>query len=207
MADISPGQFPTTPSFQAVAFKIVTPTITSVTNSGKMRRVGQGHSYYSFDVKYPQISAQDQGKVMAFVATAQGPVFSFEIVLPEISTSKATDATTANTTITTSANITYGQRYVTVNNCGNNKQIVKAGDYFRFANHSKVYMATQDVTSNGAGAANITFSGSSVTSVTSGTRLQIQDVPFTVVLAEEEQSYDVGYGGVSTLSLSMREVW
>jgi hypothetical protein len=96
---------------------------------------------------------------------------------------------------------------VTVSNCGNNKQILRAGDYFRFANHSKVYMATADVTSNGSGAANILFSGSAVTSVTSGTRLQIQDVPFTVVLAEDAQSYDVGYGGISSLSLSMREVW
>jgi hypothetical protein len=207
MADISPGQFPSSPSFQAVAFTINTPTITSVTNAGKMRRVGQGHSYYSFDVRYSSITAQDQGKVMGFVATAQGPVFSFEIVLPEISTSKATDATTANATITSSANITYGQKYVTVSNCGNNKQILRAGDYFRFANHSKVYMATADVTSNGSGAANILFSGSAVTSVTSGTRLQIQDVPFTVVLAEDAQSYDVGYGGISSLSLSMREVW
>ncbi len=47
------GTFPSSPGFQAVNFKINTPTLTSETLSGKKRRVGMGHSYYTFTVKFP----------------------------------------------------------------------------------------------------------------------------------------------------------
>ena len=207
MADISPGQFPTNPSFESVNFRIVTPTIVSETNSGKLRRVGYGHSYYTFDVKYPYLTYNQAGTVNSFVATAQGPLFSFEIVLPEVSYSDAPDAVTANATITTSGNLTYGAKTMTVSNCGANKTVMQPGDYFKFANHSKVYMCTTTVTSNGSGVANVTFSGSLVTNVPSGTRMTITAVPFTVVLAEQTQEYMVSTRGITNLTLSMREVW
>lgn len=207
MADISPGQFPTTPSFQAINFKINTPTIVSETNSGKMRRVGYGHSFYTFEAKYPSLTASQLGEVMGFVATAQGPLFSFEIVLPELSTSKASDSSYANATCTVSSTVAVGQKYAPLSNCGANKTIFKAGDFFRFDTHSKVYMVTQDVTSDGSGVANLIFSGSSVASVASGTKLWANGVPFTVILDGPEQSFESGYGGITTLSLSMREVW
>lgn len=207
MADIGPGQFPTTPSFVSVNFKLNTPTITSETNSGKVRRVGYGHSYYTFDVKYPSITNSQLGEVMGFVATAQGSLFSFEIVLPEISTSKAADSTYANSTATLSSTASFGQKYALLSNCGANNDILKAGDFIRFDNHSKVYMVTQDVSSDGAGTANLRFSGSLVTSVPSGTKLWCNGVPFTVILTGPEQSFDMGFGGISSLSLSMREIW
>lgn len=207
MADISPGQFPTTPSFTSVNFRIITPTITTETSAGKLRRVGFGHSFYTFDVKYQNLTYNLAGIVQGFVALAQGPLLSFEIVLPEISYSDAAAATTANSTITSSATITAGQKWVNVNNCGANATVLLAGDYFRFANHSKVYMTTTDVVANSGGAANIVFSGSAVSSVPSGTRLHIQAVPFTVVLADSQQEYEVGQRGITTLGLSMREVW
>lgn len=207
MADISPGQFPANPSFEAVNFRILTPTITSETSAGKVRRVGFGHSFYTFDVRYRYLTYRDAGTVMAFVALAQGPLFSFEIVLPEISYSDAADSVAANSTITTSGNITSGAKTMTVANCGANKSVMHAGDYFKFANHSKVYMATQDVTSNGSGVATVTFSGGLVTNVPSGTRMTITAVPFTVILAESTQEYEVSQRGITTLALSMREVW
>lgn len=207
MADISPGQFPTNPSFEAVNFRILTPTITSETTAGKVRRVGFGHSFYTFDVRYRYLTYRDAGTVMAFVALAQGPLFSFEIVLPEISYSDAADSVSANATITTSGALTFGAKTMTVNNCGANKSVMQAGDYFKFANHSKVYMATQDVTSNASGVATVTFSGGLVTNVSSGTRMTITAVPFTVILAEGTQEYEVSQRGITTLALSMREVW
>ena len=207
MADISPGQFPASPSFEAVNFRIITPTITSETSAGKVRRVGFGHSYYTFDVRYRYLTYRDAGTVMAFVATAQGPLFSFEIVLPEISYSDAPDSVSANSTITTNGNLTFGAKTMSVANCGANKTVMYAGDYFKFANHSKVYMATNDVVSNASGVATINFSGGLVTNVTTGTRMTITAVPFTVVLAEGTQEYEVSQRGITTLALSMREVW
>jgi hypothetical protein len=205
MADISPGQFPTTPSAQAINFKINTPGITSETNSGKVRRVGYGHSYYTFELKYPSLTASQLGEITGFVATAQGTLFSFEIVLPKLSVSKASNTSANNTA--TSATITAGQKYVTLTGLPTSTTVLKAGDFFRFNTHSKMYMVTQDLTSSGAGTANLQFSGSAVTSVASGTRIWTNGVPFTVILTDPEQAFDASYGGISTLSLGMREIW
>jgi len=206
MADISPGQFPQTPSFQSVNFKINTPVITSETNAGKLRRVAHGHSYYSFEVKYPSLTASQLGEVTGFCATALGPMYSFEIVLPELSTSKASNTSANN--VATTGTVAAGQRWVNLTGVGvNNTVILKAGDFFRFNTHSKVYMVTQEVTTSGSGTANVQFSGACVSSVPSGTRIWTNGVPFTMVLDSPEQSFESSYGGISTVSLAMREVW
>lgn len=207
MADISPGQFPTSPSFQSVNFKINTPTITSETTSGKMRRVAQGHSYYSFEVRYPSVTQTDVGRVTGFLSQALGQMYSFEIVLPRISTPVAPDHASANNVATISSTIASGQKYAPLSNCGANKTILYAGDMFRFKNHSKVYMCTTDCTSDGSGVANLIFSGACVSSVPSGTKLWTSDVPFTVIVSDPEQEFEVSAGGITTLSINMREVW
>lgn len=206
MADIL-TPYPTNPGFEAVNFRINTPAIISETNSGRVRRVGYGHSYYSFDVKYRYLTYDQAGVVMSFLATAQGQLLSFEIVLPEISVSDAPAAAAATLTATVQTTVNAGVKSVTLANCGANKNILNAGDYFRFNNHSKVYMSTTNVTSNGSGLATVTFSGSLVSQVPSGTGVFLTNVPFTVVLSEPTQEYEVSQRGITTLSVSMREVW
>jgi hypothetical protein len=46
-----------------------------------------------------------------------------------------------------------------------------------------------------------------VSAVPLSTNLTITAIPFTAVIAGQEQEYEVGYGGITTLSVSMREVW
>lgn len=206
MADIT-QPWPTDPSFETVNFRVNTPTLTSETAAGKIRRVGFGHSFYTFEVKYPMLTPIQAGKINGFAAVAAGPLNSFQIVLPEISYTKSNDGATANSTATVSSTIAYGATFVMLNNCGNTKNILRAGDYFKFQSHDKVYMAVADVTSNAAGYANVQFAGHAVTGVSSTTRVQLDAVPFTAILTDPVQEYAVGYGGMTQMSLSMREVW
>ena len=199
------GTFPTSPSFETVNFKINTPTLTSETLSGKIRRVGMGVSYYTFTAKFPNVTAYNFGPILGFVAAQYGPLDSFQIVLPEISYSKSLNP--PSTTISV-ANTAIGSNTVTLSNCGNTKTVLNAGDFFKFSNHSKVYMCTSDCTSNSGGVATLYFSGSLVSALTGGTTTLVTTaVPFTVILANELQEYSVGTGGISTASLDMREVW
>ena len=207
MADIGPAQWPSTPSYRAINFRIISPAVTTETMSGKIRRVGMGHSYYTFELQYPTLTYDQLLTVQTWIAIARGPLYSFEIVLPEISISDAADATTANATITTSGNISAGATTVTLNNCGANKTVMMAGDFFKFHNHSKVYMTTAAVTSNAGGIATVQFAGGSVSSVPSGTRVQCQNVPFTAIMADTTQEITVGSMGIAELSIPMREVW
>lgn len=199
-----PGTFPST-AFETVNFKINTPTISSETLSGKRRRVGMGHSFYTFSAKMTQQTARDFGSVSGFIAQQYGSLNSFQITLPEISYSKSTNAPSTTPTVTSTTAI--GATSVTLGNCGNTKMVLAAGDFFKFANHTKVYMCTTDCTSNSSGVATLSFSGGLVYAVPSTTQVTLTAVPFTVILDNEVQEYTVGIAGMSTITLDMREVW
>lgn len=212
MADLA-TQYPTSPSFESVNFKTTTPTQISNTMSGKMRRIGIGTSFYSWEVKYPSLGRLDAGTVKGYLAQALGPQFSFEIVLPKLSYS-ALATQTASTPRTVGAMAT-GATSVNLTNCGNTQAVLAAGDYFKFNNtgHTKVYQCVAPCTSNSSGNATLYFSGPAVfnngsnVAAPSSTNLTITAVPFTVILAEDAQEFEVGYGGITSLSVSMREVW
>jgi hypothetical protein len=213
------GTFPSTPKFESVNFKINTPGLVTKTMSGKSRRVNQGHSFYSFTAKYPSITRGDLGTITGFMSQQLGSQYSFQIVLPEISYTKlATQVASATVSGGTDAlgGGIFGylagktQLTVTVPATGN---VLKAGDFFKF-NHAstpttsltKVYMcATSLVVSSGT-TGTLAFSGGLVDNIPNGTALTITAVPFTVIL-ENTNQFEVGLGGISSLSIEMTEVW
>lgn len=195
------GLYPSNPGFQSVNFRINTPTLRTETISGKSRRVGMGHSFYTFSAQYSNMRRQDFAPVIAFIAKQYGPLDDFQIILPEISFTKAPDQT--NTTVTTSANAAIGDNTVAITNVSAGKDVLYAGDYFKFDNHSKVYMCVE----NWSTGQDLYFSGSLVEAVPSGTSLTIDSVPFTVILDNDIQEYQTGIGGISTMQVDFRETW
>ena len=170
-----------------------------------MRRVSLGVSFYTWEVKYPQMAAIDAGTVNGFLGQTLGQTFSFEIILPKISYSKSTNP--PSTTVRTSATAAVGAKQVSLTNCGNTKIVLAAGDYFKFNNHSKVYMCVAPCTSNSGGAATLFFTCPLVAAVPSSTDLTITAVPFTAICSEDVQEFDTGAGGITSMSVAMREVW
>lgn len=202
MADLL--EFPVTTGFTAVDFKVINPNIVSETNSGKIRRVGQGTSYYSWTAKFPSMTPRDFGPIAGFVAQGFGQLYSFTIILPEISYSKTINQSVAPTTVGT---IPAGAVNVAVTGCSISSEVLRAGDFFKFNNHSKVYQATVNCNSNSSGNATLYFAGTTVSNVPAGTGLTITSVPFTAILAESEQDYTIEIGGIASMTLEMREVW
>lgn len=198
------GTYPQNPSFQAVNFKINTPTISTRTTSGLTRRVGMGISYYSFTAKYTNMTRYQAGPILGFVAAQYGPLESFQIYLPEISYSKTTNQT--QSAVSTTETLAIGATEVAVTGVQAGKELLRAGDFFKFQNHSKVYQCIETWTSG-----KLKFSGSLVKPVPTGTPLTIgqltDPVPFTVILENDVQQWDTGIGGVVNMSLDMREVW
>jgi len=205
------GNYPTQavsgahPGFETVNFKINTPVLTTDTFSGKRRRVALGTSFYTFTAKYSNVTAYSMGAVTGFLAAQLGQFDNFSIIVDELSYSKSPNP--PSTTPATSATLAAGSNSVTLTNCGNTKTVLAAGDFFKFANHTKVYMAVNDIVSSAGGSATLTFSGACVNSVPSGTNLTITAVPFNVICDNEIQEYTVGNGGISTMSVDFREVW
>ncbi len=206
------GTLPQSPAFEAVNFRINTPMLTNETLSGIRRRVGMGHSFYTFTAKYSNVTAYNIGPINAFLASQYGALDSFQVIIPEISYSKSTNPPT--TTPQTSANLARGANSITLTNCGANKTVLLEGDYFKFLHpstpttaYTKVYMCVEDCVSNGSGVATLYFSASAVEAIPSGTSLVIDAVPFTVIQDGDVQEYSVGAGGMTTLQIDCREVW
>jgi hypothetical protein len=134
-------------------------------------------------------------------------VESFQIVLPRISYNKAADYAQAvgNAKVKTAA--AKGVYSVALKGLGVSKAVMKAGDFFKFANHTKVYMCTNDLTSNSSGEATIYFSGKLTANVAVDEVLTITAVPFTVILDQEADEWTVGSGGMTNIEVSFREVW
>lgn len=201
MADLA-TQFPVAQGFTATNFNTITPALITETNSGKVRRAGFGHSYYTWEVELPTLTFDQAKTILGFVAQAAGQIFSFEIVLPRLSSSAAASPTST----LTHGSATAGARSVSVTGT-NNAQVIKAGDYFKFSGHTKVYQATSDLTLSAGGTGTLNFSGGLVQAITNGGTVSRNGFAWTACMEDETQDISYGPGGLAKLSIKMREVW
>lgn len=199
------GTFPTSPSYTATNFKINNPAQTSETFNGKIRRVGLGVSYYSFTIKFPPMPRTQAGPIIGFLGAQYGVMENFQILLPQESYPQANYSFGAPYIPTITANAAVGAKQVSIGGCVGLATILKAGDYFKFSNHTKVYMCTTDCVANELGAATLYFSGSLMVAVTNIVTLTVKAVPFTVMLASDVQEYEVGVERMYNLQLDLRE--
>ena len=65
---------------------------------------------------------------------------------------------------------------------------LKAGDVFKFANHTKIYMITEDLSADGT----LKFQPPLVNTVPNNVTVTKDNIPFTVRLNNDVQAYDLG---------------
>jgi hypothetical protein len=199
------GTWPTSPNFNAVNFKVNTPTLRTQTISGKTLRVGMGHSFYTFTAKYNNLTRYDAGPIQGFIAQQYGPLESFQIYLPELSYSKQLNQTTG--AVQTSSIAYQGADHVSVSGVTSGKGLLRAGDFFTFGNHRKVYQCAVTWSTGQP----LYFSGSLVKDVPSGTGITYgsynSPIAWTVIMDGDVQQWDTGIGGITNISVDFREVW
>jgi hypothetical protein len=198
------GTLPASPEPTQVKFDLQTPVIKTTTISGKTRRVAMGIQYYTMTLRYGSMTSDSLRPLQAFLASQYGGYDSFQVVLPKISYRKATD--TLTTPYATEATVV-GSTSIKMTSSSLNKTALKAGDFFKFENHSKVYMANADWSTGSTGTSFLTFTPGLVTNVVMGEIITYDAVPFTVILDNEVQTFNHGIGGIATFDLELREVW
>lgn len=199
------GSFPTSPGFTATNFKINNPSQVSETFNGKVRRVGLGVSYYSFTVKFPPMTRAQAGPVVGFLAAQYGMMESFQILLPIESYPVANYSFNAPYIPTVETAIVSGAKQVNLKGIVGGATVLKAGDFFKFNNHTKVYMCTSDCVANDQGKATLYFAGSVMKDVAGDVQLTVKAVPFTVMLSAPVQEYEIGVDRQLAMTLDMRE--
>jgi len=186
--------YPTSPVFNSLSPTSNNPTLKSTSLSGRVQTRKVAGQYWSFTATYPPMKAVDFNPIRAFVVKQEGQHGIFTVVLPIESTTSGT----ASGTVTCSATAK-GLGSVTVAALTG---VIKTGDFVKFSGHSKVYMVTAD--RSGAGA--LAFTPSLVEAVASTDTLIYSEVPFTVRLVNDTQSWQLGMSAFYRYDVDFVEV-
>jgi len=185
------GAFPiSSAKFGTLGIKSNQTTILSKSVSGKKLARQLDNQRWSFTIQIITAKRSDvYGDLMAFILKQRSGKENFTIVPPEIEDARGTASGTPNGTASAGAtSITLG---------GSGTGTLKAGDFIKFANHSKVYMVVADQSDISTGTLTIE---PPLTTAVSSSDIQYDDVPFTVYLINDIQEFGVvGAGQDGTL--------
>ena len=174
------GTYPTSPVFTSANFRSEFFNLSSQTISGRTQVRNIGGQRFTFTAAYPPMTRGEFSPVMGFIMAQRGMAETFTIVLPEISSSSGS----VSGTMLSSAAGSIGDTSIAVDGFTGT---LKAGDVFKFANHTKVYMATADRSGSGS----LSFQPALVEAVSDNETVTYDDVPFTVRLNNDVQEYGI----------------
>jgi hypothetical protein len=185
------GAFPiSTAQFQSLGIRSIQNTIISKSQSGKKLARQVDGQRWSFTARIITAKRSDvYGELIAFIIKQRSGKENFTIVPPEVEDARGTAGGTPTGTASAGAtSITLG---------GSGTGTLKAGDFIKFANHSKVYMVVADQSDISTGTLTIE---PPLTTAVSSSDIQYDNVPFTVYLTNDIQEFGlVGAGQDGTL--------
>lgn len=191
------GTFPTA-GFTTVNWQSNTVSRVTTSVSGITKRLKTGAQYWSFSLRSPALSRADFMSLYSFIVKQDGQFSSFSVVPPVISTTRGT----ASGTVTVNANTSPG---VLTCNVSGGTGTLKKGDLIKFSNHDKVYMLTEDVNLDNSTVDTLTFYPNLTEAITTSTLVDYTNVPITVFLNSDQQSYTANADGTFQYEIAVRE--
>jgi hypothetical protein len=176
------GAFPiSTAKFESLGIKSIQNTIISKSVSGKKLARQIDGQRWGFTARIITAKRSDvYGELMAFIIKQRSGKENFTIVPPEVEDARGTASGTPTGTASAGAtSITLG---------GTGTGTLKAGDFIKFANHSKVYMVVADQSDISTGTLTIE---PPLTTAVSSSNIQFDNIPFTVYLTNDIQEFGV----------------
>ena len=176
------GAFPiSTAKFESLGIKSIQNTIISKSVSGKKLARQIDGQRWGFTARIITAKRSDvYGELMAFIIKQRSGKENFTIVPPEVEDARGTASGTPTGTASAGAtSITLG---------GTGTGTLKAGDFIKFANHSKVYMVVADQSDISTGSLTIE---PPLTTAVSSSNIQFDNIPFTVYLTNDIQEFGV----------------
>ena len=197
------GTFPTSPAPRNANIRSQQTTIVSVTASGRKQARQIDGQKFAITLQFPTMTRAEFAPIQAFIMKQRSRLENFTIVPPTVKNALGSASTVLNvngalTAGTTTANIDN----MTVSTNG----ILKAGDYFRFTGQQKVYMAVEDLNSDGYGEGTLTFEPPLRANVADNVILIYDNVDFTVSLTNDIQEFEVGVQEYFNYEIDLIEV-
>lgn len=189
------GTYPTTPEFQAINLESKHSNLMSETVSGRQQVRTLGGQRFSFTAKYNPMTRAEFQPVFAFVMAQQGRFGTFQITPPVISDASGD----IGGTMLANGAASVGATSITMDGVTGT---IKAGDFVKFDNHSKVYMVTSDQT----GAGTLSFEPPLVSAVADNEVVNYDSVTFTMRLNNDVQSYSLSANEFYEYEIDLIEV-
>lgn len=182
------GQFPTSPVAKSANVGSAQNTIVSVTTSGRVQARQIDGQKFTITLDYAPMSRSNFAPIKAFIMKQRAKLNTFTIIPPIVSDAQGV----ASGTISVDGAISAGVTTCTIDGMATStSDILKAGDYFRFTNQNKVYMAVADLDSDGSGEGTLTFEPPLRSDVANDIALVYDNVDFTVRLSNDIQEYSI----------------
>ena len=180
------GAFPiSTANFETMGIKSLQDTIISKSLSGKKLSRQIDNQRFGFTASIIVGKRSDiYGELMAFIMKQRSQKENFTIIPPEVEDARG------NVSGTVLVNGTHAIGDTTID-IDAMTGTLKAGDFVKFASHSKVYMVGADATADGSNEATITIEPPLRTALVDDSVVTYDNVPFTVHLTNDIQEFGV----------------
>ena len=196
------GTFPSTPKFMNLSVSSIQPTLEARTISGRRQARQIAGQYWVMTATFPPMTRAEFSPIWAFIITQRG---SFDTFLLQPTVHKDTQGNASGSPKVKNASQT--GRTITSDGWPTSATVMKAGDFVKFSGHTKVYLITGDVTSDGSGDASMSIEPALLSSPADNEDVIYNNVPFTVSLGGQVQQFSAGKGDVYTYEVGFREVF
>lgn len=205
--------------FTSVRITSNTPTMITTALSGVRQAKQLATQFWSVEAEFRPLSFSEAKKIQGFLSLQRGSLYDFNIVFPGISDASggirlvkaAYPGTLSKVSTLTgypigTSSIAINSRYTgTQYTAAGAENIFQAGDYIKFANHSKVYQVVNDIVfdSNGDGIMNIF--PNLMAAVIGDEEITYESVPFKMYSSQTAQDTGFVIGDEVSMTLQLQE--
>ena len=181
------GAFPiSTAKFESLGIRSIQNTIISKTVSGKKLARQIDGQRWGFTARVITAKRSDvYGDLMAFIIKQRSGKENFTIIPPEVEDARGNET---NTVLVNGVHAVGDTTIAMDGHHNNNPHAFKAGDFIKFASHSKVYMIVEDVQAS-SNASTVTIEPPLITALADDSVVTYDNVPFTVHLTNDIQEF------------------
>lgn len=182
------GTFPSTPAPSAFDPSSNSPARISIAQNLKVQVRTTGAQRFGGTLSWEVATRVQMAPIIAFLMAQDGQAGNFQIVLPTpFDVPQGSWAGTPVVDGASQAGSAIALRGFTPSASG----VCKAGDVFKFAGDTKVYMVTADANASGAGKATVSIKPKLMLSPADGEALTFTAVPFTMMQAGDLVKWSV----------------
>ena len=181
------GAFPISNSkFSTMGIRSSQNTLLSKSISGKKLAGQIDNQRFSFTAQIiTSTRSHVYGELMAFIMKQRSSKEDFTIIPPEIEDARGNET---NVVLVNGAHSAGDTTIAMDNHHNDNPHAFKAGDFIKFASHTKVYMIVADVQAS-SGASTVTIEPPLHQAVADDSIVTYDNVPFTVHLLNDAQEF------------------